>query len=116
MKLSLTACFALLITVSPGFGLTEEMINEFIVQESCDALNSSQPDLPMTSILEKYPILKNDTDSCKKRLTDYPKYSICINETWIFCNATSDHAETKLLKLYASEEPIEIRCELQDNL
>ena len=83
MKLSLAACFALLIAVSPVFCLTEEIVNEFIVQESCDALNSSRPELPLAKILKKYPILKNDTDSCKKRLTAYPQYSICINETVI---------------------------------
>ena len=83
IKLSLSAYFALLITVSPGLGLTQEMVNEFIVQQYCDAFNSSRPDLPMAKILEEYPILTNDSDSCKKRLTDYPMFSICINQTVI---------------------------------
>ena len=84
MKLSLAACFALLITVPPGFGLFEEFVTEVIVKDVCDALNSSRLELPMNRILEKHPILKNDTDSCKKRLTAYPQYSICINETVIW--------------------------------
>ena len=84
VKLCLAVYFILSITASPcdGFG-SMFMAKEAIVQECCSALNSSKTGLSIDEMHTKYPELKNNTDSCQTRLTDYPEYSICINETVI---------------------------------
>ena len=54
LKLSMVVCFVLITTASPCEGFIEAIAHEAIVQDCCDALNSSRPDIPMEKILKKY--------------------------------------------------------------